>query len=443
MREIVSIHIGQAGVQIGNACWELFCLEHGIQQDGKLGSEGYPSTGRSTFFAESCNGSYTPRAALVDLEPSVIDQVRSGPYRGLFHPTQMVIGKEDAANNFARGFYTIGRDKLEDVLETVRRLAEHCSSLQGFLVFHSLGGGTGSGFESLIMDNLCLQYEKKCRLEFSIYPSPTTATAVVEPYNSVLTTHTSLYQSDCTFIMDNDALNDLCRINLSMKAPCYRNLNRIVSQVVSSITASIRFSGQLNVDLSEFSTNLVPYPRVHFPLVAAAPLLPAEKVSRQSLKISDITAMCLEPCNQMIRCNTSAGKYMAMCLLYRGDVVPKDVNKAIMSLKSRVGLEFVSWCPTGFKIGINQRPPEQVPGDDISSVPRAVCMLANTTAVAEAWSRLNQKFDIMYAKRAFVHWYVGEGMEEGEFCEAREDLAALEKDYEEIVAGCSFDEDEY
>lgn len=92
------------------------------------------------------------------------------------------------------------------------------------------------------------------------------STAVVEPYNSILTTHTTLEHSDCAFMVDNEAIYDICRRNLDIERPTYTNLNRLIGQIVSSITASLRFDGALNVDLTEFQTNLVPYPRIHFPL---------------------------------------------------------------------------------------------------------------------------------------------------------------------------------
>ena len=203
---------------------------------------------------------------------------------------------------------------------------------------------------------------------------------------------------------------------------------------MSSITASLRFDGALNVDLTEFQTNLVPYPRIHFPLATYAPVISAEKAYHEQLSVSEITSSCFEPNNQMVKCDPRKGKYMACCLLYRGDVVPKDVNSAIAAIKTKRSIQFVEWCPTGFKVGINYQAPTVIPGGDLAKVPRAVCMLSNTTAISEAWSRLDHKFDLMYSKRAFVHWYVGEGMEEGEFNEAREDLASLEKDYEEVGA---------
>nr|CAX73568.1 tubulin, alpha 1 [Schistosoma japonicum] len=457
MRECISLHIGQAGVQIGNACWELFCLEHGLQPNGYLSTNqlnGIKSTSTTTtttssppppqqeqqqnndvfnaFFIEMNSGKHVPRAVFIDLEETVIDEIRNGSYKHLFHPEQLITGKEDAANNYARGHYTIGKQLIDIVIERIRRTSEQCNSLQGFLVFNSFGGGTGSGFTALLMERLSNEYSKQSKLEFAIYPSPHLSTAVVEPYNSILTTHTTLEHTDCAFIVDNEAIYDIFRKYLGNVYPTYTNLNRLIAQVVSSITASLRFDGVLNVDLTEFQTNLVPYPRIHFPLATYAPIISTDKVYHEQLSVIDITNTCFECDNQMVKCDPHHGKYMACCLLYRGDVTPKDVNVAIANIKTKKSIQFVDWCPTGFKVGINYQPPTVVPGSDLAKVQRAVCMLSNTTAIAEAWARLDHKFDLMYAKRAFVHWYVGEGMEEGEFSEAREDLAALEKDYEEV-----------
>ena len=103
---------------------------------------------------------------------TISDEVRQGTYRQLFHPDQLIAGKEDAANNYARGHYTIGKEMIDGVMEKLRKMADASSGLQGFVIFHSFGGGTGSGLGSLLMERLSIDYGKKSKLAFSIYPAP-------------------------------------------------------------------------------------------------------------------------------------------------------------------------------------------------------------------------------------------------------------------------------
>lgn len=94
----------------------------------------------------------------------------------------------------------------------------------------------------------------------------------------------------------------------------------------------------------------MPYPRIHFPLATYAPVISSEKAYHEQLSVAEITSACFESANQMVKCDPRYGKYMACCLLFRGDVVPKDVNAAIASIKTKRTIQFVDWCPTGFKV---------------------------------------------------------------------------------------------
>ncbi|XP_022742827.1 tubulin alpha chain-like [Durio zibethinus] len=338
MRECISIHIGQAGIQVGNVCWELYCLEHGIQPDGQMPSDktvGGGDDAFNTFFSETGAEKHVPRTIFVDLEPIVIDEVRIGTYRQLFHPEQLISGKEDAANNFTRGHYTIGKEIVDLCLDRIRKLADNCIEFQGVLVFNAVGGGTGSGLGSLLLERLSVDYGKKSKLGFTVYHSPQVFTSVVEPHNVVLSTHSLLEDTDVAMLLDNEAIYDICRRSLDIERPTYTNLNRLVSQVISSLTTSLRFDGALNVDVAEFQTNPVPYPKIHFMLSSYAPVISAEKAYHEQLSVAGITNSAFEPFSMMAKCDPRHGKYMVCCLLYRGDVVPKDVNAAVATIKTR------------------------------------------------------------------------------------------------------------
>ncbi len=144
-----------------------------------------------------------------------------------------------------------------------------------------------------------------------------------------MSTQFILEHTDVTVILQNEAIYDICRRNLDIERSSYTNLNRLIAQVISSLTASLRFDGALNVNLTEFQTNLVPYPRIHFMLSSYAPLISAEKAYHEQLSVAEMTNSSFEPANMMAKCDPRHGKYMACSMMYRGDVIPKDVNAAI------------------------------------------------------------------------------------------------------------------
>lgn len=122
-----------------------------------------------------------------------------------------------------------------------------------------------------------------------------------------------------------------------------------------------------------------------------------------------MTKSVFDPASNLATCNTAIGKYLACSMMFRGDVVPYDINCSIAAIKKQRTVSFVDWIPTGFKIGINHYPPCVVPDCEQGKASRSCCLISNSTSVVNIFSKINHKFDLMYCRRAFVHWYVGEG----------------------------------
>lgn len=228
------------------------------------------------------------------------DSLRTGKFRYLHNPKYLVSGKEDTANCFAKGYMSIGRELTEALLNRIRIAAEDASRVQGFFIYRSAGGGTGSGMGCYLLEELRNEYKKTSAIEILVYPSPKLSTIIVEPYNAMMATHSSMDTVNCTLLFSNEAVYDICDKEMDILRPEMRNMNQLISHVLSAITAQFRFEGEPTVSLSDFQTSLVPYPRIHFPVIGYSPLVRARSIQHTNHTVTSITSACFEPCNQVL-----------------------------------------------------------------------------------------------------------------------------------------------
>ncbi|KAI6220904.1 Tubulin/FtsZ family, GTPase domain protein [Aphelenchoides fujianensis] len=440
MREIVHIQAGQCGNQIGAKFWEVISDEHGIQPDGEYKGETELQRERiNVYYNEAGSNRYVPRAILVDLEPGTMDSIRNSSYGTLFRPDNFVFGQSGAGNNWAKGHYTEGAELVDNVLDVVRKEAENCDCLQGFQLTHSLGGGTGSGMGTLLISKIREEYPDRIMSSFSVVPSPKVSDTVVEPYNATLSVHQLVENTDETFCIgkcfvllrleDNEALYEICFRTLKLTNPNYGDLNHLVSMTMSGVTTCLRFPGQLNADLRKLATNMVPFPRLHFFMPGFAPLSAKNVAQYRASSIADLTQQMFDAKNMMTACDPRHGRYLTVAAIFRGRLSMREVDDQMMSVQNKNASFFVEWIPSNVKTAVCDIPPR---GLKMSST-----FIGNSTAIQEIFKRINEQFNAMFRRKAFLHWYTGEGMDEMEFTEAESnmnDLVSEYQQYQEAVA---------
>jgi tubulin beta len=435
MREIVHIQAGQCGNQIGAKFWETIIEEHGLDASGAyVGDSELQLERANVYFNEANSGKYVPRAVLVDLEPGVMDSIKAGPIGHLFRPDNFVFGQSGAGNNWAKGHYTEGAELIESVMDVVRKESETCNCLQGFQVCHSLGGGTGSGMGTLLISKIREEFPDKMMCTFSVVPSPKVSDTVVEPYNATLSVHQLVENADAVMCIDNEALYDICFRTLKLTSPTYGDLNHLVSTVMSGITCCLRFPGQLNSDLRKLAVNLVPFPRLHFFLVGFAPLTAKNSTAYRSLTVAELTQQMFDAKNMMAASDPRHGRYLTASAMFRGPVPTKEVDDQMLLVQNRNSAYFVEWIPNNIKSSVCDIPPK---GHKMS-----VTFIGNSTAIQDLFKRVADQFTAMFRRKAFVHWYTGEGMDEMEFTEAESNMNDLVAEYQQYQEAGTGEEEE-
>lgn len=415
---------------MGIQYWSQLASEHGFKPDGttleyprnaaefqtnhpnfdKLKDPTYPRGDRTdVFFTSNDQNKYTPRAILIDLEPSVIN--RASNTFPMFNPRNLHLSEtgSGAANNWKQG-YAYGREHAEELVNLIDREIDKCDNLSAFQLFHSVAGGTGSGVGSMLMEILNDRYgSKKILSTFLVFPSSDkTSDVVVQPYNTVLTLRRLIDFSDATFIFDNDSLNSLESAffapdpnkRLSLQT-AFDGANKLISFAACGVSNPLRFPSYMYSSYESIISTLVPTPDLKFLSSSIAPYsqIPGASVSPNNVSLNEYDIV-LELLNNRYMMNRTSElpKYISMVnYLISDSLSQQEIRRGVIRAQQRV--QFVPWASSTIHV-VNGRKSPFTPKAGISGF-----QISNNTSNINLFAKILRQYDLLAKRSAYLNYY--------------------------------------
>ncbi|KAI4459610.1 tubulin [Holotrichia oblita] len=389
-----------------------------------------------TLFEDIKKCEVKARAILVDMETSVILRYKTGSLQDLFDDTCIITHYPGSGNNWAEGHCHYGPMFENTILTSIKKAVEKCDSLHGFLLMFSTGGGTGSGLGTYILKLLEDNYPNIDRFVICVYPTGT-EDVITCPYNMALATKELIKHASCVVPVENRALLDIVNrqannkhsidtMNFIAKCKPFQDMNSIIVNLLLNLTSGSRFSGSLNVDLNEISTNMVPFPNLQFLAAGLSPLTVSSDLVKSNKQIrEEIFLQTLQKNNQLLKINVTGPKSIILgtTLIGRGDFNISDMRTYIQRLQKKTC--FTSWSARAMKIGLCDVPP--------IGHHAAMLSLFNTTSMSTLLKNVNSQLMRLYNRKAHTHHYLQvPGFEDYFFEECSEIITNSIQSYRDI-----------
>ncbi|KAK1279449.1 Tubulin beta-1 chain [Acorus gramineus] len=287
---------------------------------------------------------------------------------------------------------------------------------------------------TLLISKIREEYPDRMMLTFSVFPSPKVSDTVVEPYNATLSVHQLVENADECMVLDNEALYDICFRTLKLATPTCKLYLCVIDSLMFVLSYCSATMSGVTCCLRKLAVNLIPFPRLHFFMVGFAPLTSRGSQQYRALTVPELTQQMWDSKNMMCAADPRHGRYLTASAMFRGKMSTKEVDEQMINVQNKNSSYFVEWIPNNVKSSVCDIPPK--------GLKMASTFIGNSTSIQEMFRRVSEQFTAMFRRKAFLHWYTGEGMDEMEFTEAESNMNDLVAEYQQYQDATA-DEEEY